>query len=335
MLDIRLSSDLLGNTRFAFSPLAEVASSLRILGSSHSAHVHQPWIREVRATQDGCDLSLLTAISPPGKWATSFLYTPAEGPSTTIEDQLNGLCEGPADAVFDELRLVWGGRVIPPAINSIIEAGPVGVRRMADALWIYWHAAISPHWSRICAVLEDDVAFRASRAISGGLFHVLTGLHPQVALSGDILRIDKPQHPDENLVAVELTLTPSVFLYPDLLVGANDSGKLCMTYSARGVGRVWERLGAAPADNLDAGLGALLGRTRATILCELEVPKTTTQLAEILALSLGNVSQHLTVLRENGLVTSWRTGRSVLYRQTGLATTILQAGEHRGRLGSA
>jgi DNA-binding transcriptional ArsR family regulator len=35
------------------------------------------------------------------------------------------------------------------------------------------------------------------------------------------------------------------------------------------------------------------------------------------------VSQHLSVLRRNGLVISWRAGRRVLYRRTDLAASIV------------
>jgi DNA-binding transcriptional ArsR family regulator len=38
-----------------------------------------------------------------------------------------------------------------------------------------------------------------------------------------------------------------------------------------------------------------------------------------------SISQHLSVLRRSGLVTSWRSGRSVLYRRTTLASSIVEA----------
>src|SRR5688572_1743998 len=48
MIEFHLSVDALGKTRFAYSPLGEVASSLRLLGEGRHAYVMMPWLRDVR-----------------------------------------------------------------------------------------------------------------------------------------------------------------------------------------------------------------------------------------------------------------------------------------------
>jgi DNA-binding transcriptional ArsR family regulator len=58
-------------------------------------------------------------------------------------------------------------------------------------------------------------------------------------------------------------------------------------------------------------LDTLIGRTRAAILLRLDVPMTTTQLARGLHQSPSTVSEHLTVLRGNGLLISWRRASTV------------------------
>jgi DNA-binding transcriptional ArsR family regulator len=62
----------------------------------------------------------------------------------------------------------------------------------------------------------------------------------------------------------------------------------------------------------------LLGRSRATILAELDQPATTTSLAQRLALSPATVSGHLKVMQRAGLLTSHRVGHHVRYKRTGL-----------------
>ncbi|MEO3890795.1 helix-turn-helix domain-containing protein [Nonomuraea sp. B5E05] len=52
------------------------------------------------------------------------------------------------------------------------------------------------------------------------------------------------------------------------------------------------------------------------------MPATTTQLVRQLGLSLGAVGGHLAVLRESGLVTRTRTGRSVHYERTPLGESL-------------
>jgi DNA-binding transcriptional ArsR family regulator len=55
----------------------------------------------------------------------------------------------------------------------------------------------------------------------------------------------------------------------------------------------------------------------------------TTQLARELRQSPASVNEHLAVLRNAGLLTSRRSGRNVLYRQTPLAEYIVGAQEDR------
>jgi DNA-binding transcriptional ArsR family regulator len=66
----------------------------------------------------------------------------------------------------------------------------------------------------------------------------------------------------------------------------------------------------------------LLGRVRAGLLEALRSPATTTDLARALGVTPSAVSQHLRVLRENGLVARERTGRQVLYLTTDLGAAL-------------
>jgi DNA-binding transcriptional ArsR family regulator len=124
-----------------------------------------------------------------------------------------------------------------------------------------------------------------------------------------------------------LTLIPSVFVWPGLIIMEEAGDSFGLTYAARGVAKVWE--GLPSAETADNDLGALLGRNRAEILRRLDIPLTTTQLARELDLSPGTVNQHLSVLKRNGLLSSWRSGRSVLYRRTALASSVIAAGDHQ------
>lgn len=333
MIEFKLSIDVMGNTRFAFSPLAEVGSSLRLLGEPRPAHLHGPWLRQVRERLAGLDLDLLLAIAPPGKWAPNFLFPRATGPHTTLADQLAVVLTLSPDELRRDLETVWSGRELPRPARRVIDAGPRGPGLICEAIWNYWDAAIAPYWVRICGVLEDDVSYRASMSLRGGLFDLLNDLHPEVNLDADRLTIDKPQHGDSTYQGALLTLVPSVFVWPRLIVGHETPGAFELTYAARGVGRVWE--GVEPREQAEDRLGALLGRTRATILALVEVPMSTTQIARNLGQSPGSISQHLSILRESGMVVSWRTGRSVLYRQTPLATSLLAVnsgfGDNAGR----
>jgi DNA-binding transcriptional ArsR family regulator len=67
----------------------------------------------------------------------------------------------------------------------------------------------------------------------------------------------------------------------------------------------------------------LLGPTRAGLPEALRSPATTTDLARVFAVTPSAVSQHLLVLRENGLVARERSGRGVLHLTTSLGEALL------------
>lgn len=322
MITFQLSGEVLGRTRFAFSPLSEVTLSLRLLGRPHVAHLHARWLHLTRDRLSGVDLPLLLAVAPPGKWIPPCLVPITDTARVTIEDQLADLSRlSPAELMAD-LAEPWGDRPRPPRLTELLEAGVRGPGILAEALWEYWTAAIAPHWPRICAVLEADVAFRVGALAERGLFALLDDLHAEATVQGHDLLVDKPHHADATYRATRLILIPSVFGYPSLVVEDGKPEVFSLTYPAHGLGRVWE--GLEPSDHEpDNRLAALFGRTRAAILERAAVPVTTTQMARELGQSPGSVSEHLTVLKANGLLSSRRTGRSVLYWQTPLAQSMI------------
>jgi DNA-binding transcriptional ArsR family regulator len=323
MIEVRLSVDVLSRARFAYSPLAEVAGSARLLGARQVPTPHQPWYRVVHGALSDVDLAVIGAAFPPGPFLADFLNADVPSPRMTVERQLGAIAELPADRVREELETVWEGRPMPPAAQQLIADGSAGSRRLAAALEDYWRVAIGPHWPRIRSILDDDVAHRAARLASDGLYGLLSDLHPEVSLRGETLYIDKPHHADHVYFASELILVPSIFVWPHLILAHPADGAI-LTYGARGVGRLWDTLDDRQPQN-DA-LGALLGRSRAAILLQLAVPASTTGLAEQLGQSPAAVSQHLSVLRRSGLVTARRSGRRVLYQRTPLASSLVSLG---------
>jgi DNA-binding transcriptional ArsR family regulator len=327
MITYVLTTDVLGNTRFSFSPLAEATLSLRLIGCPHPTHIHAPWLRSVRNRLDGVDLELLLAVAPSGKWVADCLMPAPSGPQVTIEEQLRELAQISAAEMGRDLQEVWQDEpAVPRRLRELVRTGAHGPQQLAETLWDYWDAALEPFWNKICAVLEDDVFHRVAAQMNSGLFALLEDLHPEVSLDGNLLHVDKPHHTSATYHGRELDLTPSVFAWPGLILRDGQDDRFGLTYAARGVARVWEGLSVMNQID-DDPLAALLGRTRAAILEMTSVPMSTTQIARELGQSAGSVSQHLSVLRGSGLVVSRRSGRSVLYSQTSLAQSMIAVQE--------
>lgn len=112
------------------------------------------------------------------------------------------------------------------------------------------------------------------RSLQFGLFELLADLHPSVTVKGGRLLLGMPGHADARYGQAKLTLVPSIFVWPGVVLTHEVPGAFEVTYGARGTGRAWEGLAESPRHG--DSLSALLGRSRASILVLLAVPRSTT-----------------------------------------------------------
>ena len=165
--------------------------------------------------------------------------------------------------------------------------------------------------------------YQARQLAERGVVPTMTTLHPQLELRGQKMYIDQCVNKRYDLDGRNLLLIPSVFIWPRISFDPGiGGGPPSLMYGSRGVGTVWE---AAPPvmRAADDPLGAMLGPARAAILRRTGAPKSTTDLARELFSSAPAISAHLAILRRCGMVVSWRSGRSVLYQRTSLASSVL------------
>jgi DNA-binding transcriptional ArsR family regulator len=321
VIRLRLSPGDLERLRFAYSPLAEVAESLYVLHSGVIPDVHQGWFDKTRSRLRHVDTEVLGAIVPaPRPHVASFLLAGAREPGTSIDAQLATVAGSPTDRLRADLEVVWRGE-LPAVTKRVLQHG--GGPRIAEALWQYWTVAVAPYWSHIRAVLDADVAYRAGRLARGGIEALLSDLHPGLQLAEHAINVRSNAGSEHQLAGTGLVLVPCVFAWPYVMADLGAGNAPSITYGPRGVGELWPTA-ALPAQDGDP-LAALLGRSRATILLSVGLPRSTSDLARELGHSMPAISAHLGVLRRAGLVTSWRAGRRVLYQRTPLATSVVAA----------
>jgi len=328
-LRITLREADVAHTRFAVSPLWELAHALRLLAEpAHPARAGvgawvspmQPAFDQLRARTD---LDAVLALHLHG-WGADFLCPPPTGPATTIEDQLRQVQATSPEAARAEIDEALRRRPAPAHLVDLLRDEQV-VTRLVATLAAAWLALLQPRWPRLRTVLERDIAHRAGRLAARGWADAWADLHQGLTWRDGALELEDHQGLEVEPDGRGLLLVPSVFIWPGCGVTVDPPYQPTVIYPARGIRPLHGPAHSDDRAHAPAALARLLGAGRAAVLLALDQPASTSQLATALDSSLGGTADHLAVLRAAGLVSSARAGRSVLYRRTAAAQTLLTA----------
>jgi DNA-binding transcriptional ArsR family regulator len=329
MVRFVFSVEDLALTRLAISPMWELVRSVLALRDPAHAALHLPWLRSLSGRLHGLELERVAALNPPRGYTPDFLVPLPSGPLADIADDLAALRATPIAHIRADMALFASQHKRGAEIAAPYLAHPRReVRRLADALEGHWERAIEPVWPRIRAILEADITYRARRLTTGGPAALFAELNPAVRWKQPHLDVQVAAHNATfNLAGRGLLLVPSAFgTHP--VVSDRAPWLPGVIYPARGIATLWERAPAAPG-----GLARLIGGSRAAMLIDLAAPRSTTELARRLSLSPATTSHHLAALREAGLVSGRRDGRSVLYARTSLGDALSSGGSALGPSG--
>ncbi|MFD0278252.1 ArsR/SmtB family transcription factor [Kitasatospora sp. NPDC127111] len=311
-------------TRFAVSPMQEVVTGLRALAHTPVPALHRRWADRVRPrlAAAGLDRGPLATMVPPTGHLPDFLNPAPAGPAPALAEELAAITATDAAQVRADLDLLAaerGGR-LPAPLEPLYRDPPAHLALLATEIETYWQVALAPYWDRIRALLEADVFHRTRQAAEHGTARVLDDLHETVRWDGRSLRLEHRHCAVDRLNAGGgLLLLPSAFAWPRVLTRVLPPDPPQLVYPARGLATLWE---PRPGADTEA-LAAVVGKTRARLLAELDSPASTTELAGRTGLSAAAVSQHLTALRAAGLTTAHRAGHAVLYARTTVADLLL------------
>ncbi|HEY7048478.1 MAG TPA: DUF5937 family protein [Jatrophihabitantaceae bacterium] len=320
---IEVGPDDLAASRFAIAPMTELEHLLRKLDRPNArtatgrAVRASRWARRYEPLRRDLDARVLRSLRPTG-WGVDFTAPPPAGMARSPAEDLATIRATPRAIARDQIRQALA---LTAPVDADVRA--VLARRdvttwLADALERMWHALVAPDWPQLLAIAERDVLHRADRLVRAGWAAALDGLHPALRWQdGAVLTRTQPGL-TVRLDGRGLMFVPSVFLHPSLSTYVDPPWQPTIVYPARGSAALWE-----PRPTTPAALARLLGTSRAELLLRLETPASTTQLARTTRYALGAVGDHLRVLREAGLVTRLRSGRSVIYRRTPIGDAVV------------
>ena len=335
---LHLSTLDLTRTRFAFSPLFETVMGFCAMLEPSRFAIHLPWICEAQNAIRGLDFELLRCLarpSRPGWYIPDFLTPPPSTPLPDFADELQILRTTDPVTVQRELARAWPEAGLRPAMIQAMMLEPEQhLVQLASEVELFWQLTLERHWPQIRAMLEADVLVRARSLALGGAEALFQTIHPLVRYKAGVLRagileagvleLDQSMCSDSpasiELNGRGLLLMPSIFVWPKFLTILDPPWQPILAYTPRGVANLWTD--EPPTAN--QALELLLGKGRSEIFLSLETPSSTLELARRLRLAASGVSEHLSVLRQSGLLETHRRGRSVFYSHSSTGIGLLK-----------
>jgi DNA-binding transcriptional ArsR family regulator len=305
---VHLDAASLARVRLATSPAAETVIWLRRTATGTPHPVFGDPGPAARFALRDPDVALVADILTSSPKYMPDLLTPKPRPGRGGEvwrDQLDLIRDTTTEAVLTQLAEC---AAVSDEVRTEAEHGRFA-RRAARGLSLFWRHAVADAWPELNDRMQADLAIRARTVLTYGIGALLGSLHPLVTWTGTDLEVHKPWDVSVAYEGAELVLAPSILSWPNLLVQVCDPSEASIFYPARAVG-------VEGAGEEGGGLARLLGNTRATLLRDLGVARSTSDLSERHQLSPATVSYHLRVLHGSGLVSRLRERRKVLYRRT-------------------
>lgn len=304
------SADL-DRVRFVLSPLGHLIHGVHDGPCSRQSPWRQRWWPKARRQVSLGSGKLVPLINRAHPDAPAFLplAVAGDGETTpTIEQELDQLRSTPPHLLGYRLattpvRTDEADRLIRGLRNQ----EDASLRVIVDGLLALYRATLMPDWPKISQRLQRDVSMRRQQIQRHGTLAMLTNLHSDITWRPRT----EPAGPGTGII-----LAPCLFGQQRAHGGPGADGTQVMIYPTADL----EESYAAPDDHL----AALLGAGRAAALRSLAVPASTSGLARRLGISAPTASTHAALLRNAGLVTTARDGKSVRHELTAVGRQLVE-----------
>jgi DNA-binding transcriptional ArsR family regulator len=310
-------------------PLWEVLLSLHMLQTHDGVVTFDAWRRRARTVLPA-RTEMLTTLARPKGYSPDFL-TPATS-GADLESGLEALLSTPRRRLRADIERLGAQTHLPSWAGEIANGDAGMVRQLGNSVRQYYDCALRPYWPSIRAHIQADRIQRSEVAVNAGFEQVLKTLHPAVRWRTPVLEVNYPLDQDLHLDGRGLVLAPSFFCWQQPITLADPGQQPILLYPVERELTWMTELGdEQPARPHLRSLGALIGRTRATILNTIAGSPglNTTELARAVGISPAGASQHATVLRDAGLITTFRHGGYAAHEVSPRGTNLLERPGHR------
>lgn len=321
VLCIHFSSEGLGRVRVARAPdpMWETVLSLRVLSQRRPGLLFEQWSRHTWGQLTPAVQRLREFVSSCGH-CPDFL-TPTHG-GVSPEYALTQVLSTSPGRIKTELLAADGTGFWAAALAD--DDGAT-LHHFGQAVRSYFKIGIAPYWLRIHAA-ADGARVRLGRTlIDDGIERTLVRLWPDTSWCPPVLHLPYSSDRDLVLNGRDLILLPSFFSAQQPVTRHDPALPPVLAFPVHDNGSADTLRPGAPRARpaADSKLAALLGRTRAAVLEAVRHACTTSELARRVGISLASASQHATVLREAGLLTTARHRNAVVHSTTALGAALL------------
>ncbi|MFH9266794.1 ArsR/SmtB family transcription factor [Streptomyces sp. NPDC017546] len=262
------------------------------------------------------------------------------GNTADLDEAVENFLAAPRDLLRAELENLRIGPAHRNWARKLADGDREARLQVATALRTCHAVTVAPYWPRLRRFLASVRERHVGAMGEGGTERLLESLDPAlVRWRPPVLEVHHSREADVVLGGRGLVISSAVFSSHQAEVLA------CPGDSAQAPVLALPAFGADPppaylwsvGDTEGRPLEELLGRTRTAVLEALadgcsSTGCSTTDLARRVRVSASSVSQHATVLRRAGLITTGRDGKAVRHTLTTLGAALLESGiPHRLR----
>ncbi|MEV6976074.1 helix-turn-helix domain-containing protein [Kitasatospora sp. NPDC093806] len=312
-------------------PLSEAVLALQALSRTDQRLRFGPWREGLRGRIPAAVRPLRDLVPAQG-WIPDFLTPVLRGAPGDTAAAVEAVRATSRRRLRTDLTRLGTTTRLPGWARNLADGDSDTMTAVTDALTAWNRIAVTPHEPRIQAALDADIAHKSTLLTHHGVDALLRQVHPAIAWQPPVLTVPSPADADIDLAGHGLVLAPMLFCGPLPRVRlCDDTGSpTVVAYPLPFDPQSAHPLTAGRPDRQTRSaeaLGRLLGGTRAALLRTIAAAPglTTSDLAHRADVALATASEHATVLRETGLITSRRDGNRVRHYPTTTTAALLQA----------